>query len=142
MQNGLIKSPYDIKTGTFMSEPKKLELTIGERLAAIRIFDAFKGGLSTLSILLEDVKAFTITPEEWKAANLRKSPTDEDLAAMDPEARSKVNQTWNWDDVGSKEVTVQDPTLEYLVSAIKKKSDEGDVTLADVALITLDKKLK
>lgn len=108
---------------------KKLSLKIGERLAAIKMFDAFKGSLSTLAVLLEDVKPFAISDEEWKKANLVKTPN------------ADGTEQWKWDDVVEKEISIQPASVEYLKSEIKKKSDAGEATLADVALISLEKKL-
>lgn len=131
MPAGTIKSPYNLKTGTFMSEPTTVNLTIGERVAAMRLFDAFKGSLATLAVLLEDVKAFAVTDEEWKEAELVKTPGQDG------------RETWNWQEGKVvKDITVQSATSEYLKSAIKAKSDAGEVTLADVALATLEKKLQ
>lgn len=112
-----------------MSEAKTIELTIGERLAATKIFDTFKGSLTTLAVLLEDVKAFAVTDEEWGAANLVKTPN--------PDGTSN----WKWEDTGKKEISVQKETVEFLKNAIKAKNDAGEITIADVALIGLDKVL-
>lgn len=124
-----------------MAEEKKMTLTIGERLAAIKIFDLFKGSLSTLSVLLEDVRQFTITPEEWEQAELKKIPSDDALAAMEPDERAGINQTWNWQEKTPKEIALQPESAAYLKEEIKKKSDAGEVTLQDVSLVTLEKKL-
>ena len=113
-----------------MADPKTVNLTIGERIAALKLFDAFKGSLTTLATLLEDVKQFTITDEEWKEAGLVK--TDK------PDGTS----TWNWTEGKvNKEITLQQPSIDYLKQSIKTKSDAGEITLADVALSTLDAKL-
>lgn len=111
---------------------KKLKLSIGERVAAIKIFDAFKGSLVVLSVLLEDVKLVAITDAEWKKADLVKTKTQDGKS-----------EQWNWKEEGNeKEVNLQKESVEYLLAEIKKKSDAGELTLADAVLISLEKKLK
>lgn len=109
---------------------KTATFTVGERVAAMKIFDAFKGSISTLSIIMEDVKKFAVTKEEWDQAELTKVDGKDGA------------QTWNWKDtIVFKEIAMQNETAEYLKTAIKKKSDEGEITLADIALIELEKKI-
>lgn len=113
-----------------MSEAKTINLTIGERIAALKIFDGFKGSLATLATLIEDVKQFTISPEEWEKAE-RKVETNPD-----------GTENWKWEeDKVLKDVTMQEPTAQFLKDEIKKKSDAGEITLKDVALASLSKKL-
>lgn len=113
-----------------MSEAKTLSLTIGERVKALGILDGFKGSLATLATLLEDVKQFVVTDEEWTAADLVKTPT--------PDGK----ETWKWNESApEKEVTIQAPTVDVLKADIKTKSDANELTIADVALVSLDKKL-
>lgn len=111
-------------------EAKTINVTIGERMAALKLFDAFKGSLATLSTLLEDVKQFTVTEAEWKEANLIKTPSP-----------NGETEQWKWDDTIMKDVVLQPDTVKYLVEEIKKKSDAGEMTLADISLIALEKKL-
>lgn len=113
-----------------MSDAKTLNLTIGERIKALAILDSFKGSLATLAVLLEDVKDFAVSEEEWTAANLVKTP------------QADGTVTWKWDDVGAKDVKAQKATVDFLLDEIKKKSDANEITLADVSLISLDKKLR
>jgi hypothetical protein len=113
-----------------MSEAKTLNLTIGERVKALAILDGFKGSLATLATLLEDVKNFAISEEEWTAANLVKTP------------QADGTVTWKWDDTGEKPIEAQAATITFLKDEIKKKSDANEITLADVSLISLDKKLQ
>lgn len=113
-----------------MSEVKTFNLTIGERIAAIKIFDQFKGGLEMLRVLLEDVKNTTIAEAEWSDAKLVKTP------------KPDGSENWNWDDeVVKKDVTFHAETVAYLKGTIKAKSDAGEITLGDVALSTLETKL-
>lgn len=130
-----------------MTETKIVSLTLGERLAAIKIFDAFKGGLSTLSALIEDVKSFTITEDEWTKASLRKTPTDEEISRLTLDEKKEVVQSWKWEEKAAdgssleKEITLQNASLNYLKEEIQKKSDAGEITLGDIALVSLQKKL-
>lgn len=112
------------------TESKTVNLSIGERLAAIKIFDAFKGGLETLRVLLEDVKNLTISEAEWEEAKLVKTPG------------ANGDEQWNWQETVKKDVTLQGVAIDYLLNAIKAKSEAGEITLADIALSTLDTKLQ
>ncbi len=121
---------YELKEIKIMSEAKKITLTIGERLAAVKLFDAFKGSLSTLSTLIEDVKVFPMSEEEWTKAGLVKTPN------------ADGTENWKWSEEGNtKEIDVQEPTVQYLKDEIKKKSDAGEITISDIALSTLNSKL-
>ena len=124
VNKGLIKSPFNL------DKNMKLALSIGERLAALKIFDDFKGNLSTLAVLIDDVKLFTITEEEWKKAELVKTPVKDG------------QETWNWKENEPKEIEMQKESLAYLLAKIKEKSDDGEMTLADISLMSLEKKLK
>lgn len=110
---------------------KELQLTIAERLAAIKMFDEFKGGVTTLGAILDDVKGFAVTETEWEAAKLVKSKNEDN------------SESWKWEDAGSeKAVTLSQPSFDYLVAKIKAKSDAGELTLADKAVVSLEAKLK
>jgi hypothetical protein len=109
---------------------KKITLNIGERIAALKIFDAFKGNISTLATILDDVKQFTVTDEEWTNANLTKTATE------------KGTEVWRWNEGIQKELNLQRSTVEYLQSQIDAKSKANEITLADTNLVTLDSKLK
>ena len=131
LKQSKIKSPYFNKT---MS--KTATFTIGERLAALKIFDQFKGSISALSTLMDDVKQFPVTKEEWdtEGVNLIKTPVKG--------ADGQDNENWVWQDgVINKEITLQTDSVDYLLGEIRKKSDAGEITLADTALISIQKKL-
>lgn len=130
MKEKLIKSPYNFHTQRFMAESKTINLTIGERLAALKIFDAFEGSKAGLRALLEDVKQLPVTEDEWKEAGLIKTPAQDG------------QETWKWEEVVNKDVTFQPETIQILVGAIKNKSDSGKMTLQDIPLSTLDTKLQ
>lgn len=113
-----------------MTEAKTITLTIGERVAALKIFDAFKGSISTLATLLDDVKQFAVTAAEWEEAELVKTPN------------ADGTEQWKWNEEKClKEITIQDSSAKYLKDEINKKSDAGEITLADIALVSLEKKL-
>jgi hypothetical protein len=125
---------YKVINNKLMSETKTIELTIGERLAALKIFDLFKGSMVTMKALLDDVKQLPMTEEEWTKANLVKTPVPGTNGQPESEQ-------WKWDEVVKKEVTLQSETVEYLKAQIKSKSDAGEVTLSDVALVSLNDKI-
>lgn len=106
---------------------KTLTLTIGERLAALKIFDGFTGGsVLQLGAIMDDIKAFPITEEEWTAADRKIEKTE-------------TGETWKWDETKvNKDITLQDVSAEYLAKTISAKTD---VTAKDIHLVTLNKKL-
>lgn len=111
------------------SDPKAVTMNIGERVAALKLFDSYKGGLATLRVLLEDVKQLPISEEEWKEAELTKTEQPDG------------SETWKWNEKVNKDVTLQPESVEYLKNAIKVKSDDGEITLQDIPLSTLEQKL-
>lgn len=149
---------------------KTVSLTIGERLAAVKMFDAFKGSISVLATIMEDVKSFPVTEDEWVKANLTKVVTYKtvvnatekatfvtkeygvddtesraafELSATTPEETTTVEtENWKWNETDPKEISMKQETATYLVSEITKKSDAGEVTIADVPLVSLLSKLK
>ncbi len=94
-QSSPIKSTYNPITKDFMAEAKTISLTIGERVAALKLFDAFKGSISTLSTLMDDVKQFPVTTEEWEKANLVKTPNGDGT------------EQWKWDDANRQMVNLE-----------------------------------
>ncbi len=108
----------------------KITLTISERIAALSILNAFKGNLETMAALLEDIKQFPVTDEEWKKADKKETKIG-----------TEVQWTWDDDKGGLKEVELQEPTSNYLKDSIKQKDEAGEITFQDKALVSLNKKL-
>mgnify|MGYP001566965442 CR=1 FL=1 len=104
----------------------KLKLNISERLQALGILNAFKGGISDLAVIIEDIKQFPVTEEEWEKAELVKTETQ-----------------WSWNDVngGEKEIEIQSETKDYLKKTIKDKDEKKEIGLTEKALISLHQKL-
>lgn len=108
-------------------------MTIGERLAALRMFDAFKGSITQLASTLDDVKKIAITLDDWTAAGR--------VVTKNPEG----GESWSWNDDAEatfKEVELSSDAVEYLTTSIKAKSDSKEITIADKALISLNTKLQ
>ena len=115
----------------------KITLTIGERLAALKIFDSFKGNISELATILDDVKRLAINKEDWDKAG-RKI-----IRSKDAEGKDAESWQWNEEDKATyKEVELGSESVSYLLKSIKERSDKGEITLTDGALISLQKKLK
>lgn len=109
---------------------KELTLNISDRIAAMKLFDAFKGGITQLSTILEDVKKCVVTEDEWKAAKLVKKPNGDGT------------ENWQWEDPGSeKKIPLGQESIDYLKSAIKAKSDANELGLADRNILDLNAKL-
>lgn len=109
---------------------KTVNLTIGERAKAIEYLNGSQFNNSTLAVVLGDIKNIAITDEEWKDANLVKTPTPDG------------NERWTWDETFTKDVELDSATVDALLGIIGKKSDANELTLSDAAVLTLEKKLK
>lgn len=122
---------------------KSVTLTLGERVAAVGLLNIGKFNNSTLAVILDDIKKVAVTPEDWTAANLVKTPTDEEIAALPAEEKATARQSWKWDENEKTEKTIEleQGTVDALTEMIKEKSDAKELTLADGAMVTLQKKL-
>ncbi len=136
----LIKSNYNLNLGTFMA--KEIILTIGERLGAINILNAGKFSNEQLASVLDDIKKLAISEEDWKTANLTKTPSDEEVKNMSPEQRAITQQTWKWDEKVEKTLELTVETSALLLEKIREKSTNKELTLQDGALLTLQKKIQ
>lgn len=114
---------------------KKVKLNLSERMFAITIINAYKGGLETLAYLLDDSKKLGIVEEEWEAANRKKSP------ALDKDGNPQEVWAWNDEKGGEKEIELAKQTASYIAGEIEKKDKAGEYTVADKAAITLKEKL-
>lgn len=116
---------------------KTIELSISERVAASKIINDFKGNITQLSTLLDDIKKIAITEAEWEAAGLVKTPI------LDKDSQPTGQDQWNWTDHegAEKSIELDTDTVTYLTNDIKKRSDANEITIGDVALISLNKKL-
>lgn len=128
---GLIKSTYNPVTKDFMAS-KELQLTIGERLQALRLFDEFKGSITQMASIFDDCKACGVSEADFTAANMQKEYSPD---------KTTYNMTWT-EEGSEKAVSVTQEGVDYLLGKIKAKSDAGELTLADKATLTLDQKLK
>lgn len=114
-----------------MSKTKNISLNISERLSALSILNGYKGNLDTLAIILEDIRKFTISDEEWKKANKEEVPNGDSV-------------TWTWDNekAGLKDIEIEKETANFICSDIEKKDKTGEFTLQDRPYITLRDKVK
>lgn len=112
---------------------KTLSLTVSERMAAVKILNEYKGSLTGLSVLLDDVKKFVISDKEWAQAELVKTPSADGQS-----------ETWSWKDEKAqpKTIVAGAETIDFLNDYLKKGDEEKKFTLADTALISLAGKLK
>ena len=120
---------------------KKIEATLGERVAAISVLNEGKFSNSGLAAVLDDIKKLAITPEEWTAADLTKTPSDAEVAALPEDKRANVQQTWKWNETGVTELELGQETVDFLHTEIKRRGDASELKISDGNLISLDKKL-
>jgi hypothetical protein len=107
-----------------------INLTIGERLASLKILDSFKGSITELASVLEDVKRLVVTSAEWEAANRVIT-------------KNADGESWKWDEneKTNKGIELLPETIAYLTKTINDKSTKGEVTIADASLVSLQSKL-
>lgn len=130
---------------------KTIELNISERIFGLLLLNNFKGNLDVMSVILEDIKQFPISDEEWsKAEQLYtdnegveyKSKDDFEAAQRAiPEEKRGGAMKWNDEAGGLKAINIQKETGKYLIDTITEKSDKGELTLRDKAALTFKKKL-
>lgn len=108
----------------------KLSLIISERIEALKLLDGFRGKLSELAMLQDDMKVLNVKEEEWNKAERTITPVSGD-----------VRWTWNDEKGGEAELEVSKFTVDWLRDIIKRKDDAGEFTLADRHIITLKEKL-
>jgi len=108
-----------------------LQLNISERINALSVLNSFKGNLDKLAIVLDDIKGFPVTDEEWALAE----------RTTEPLADGNVQWRWNDEKGGLKSIEVDKVTVEYLKQVINEKNEKGDFGLSDKPFITLLEKL-
>ena len=113
----------------------KLNLSVSERIYSLAILNQFKGNLDELVGIMEDIKGFRMTDEEWEKAGKQVNT----IMGED----GKPITSWTWDDEkgGEKEIEISKATKEYLLGKIKEFNDKGQFALSDKAVITLSSKL-
>ena len=134
---------------------KKVSLNLSERYTALPILQDFKGKLSDLALILEDIKQFPITDKEWKKAerviSMKAKVKESGLVGMVNIEEFKVDTMekvddllqWNWNDEkgGEKAMELNDVTVSFIKNFINEKSEKGEIELADKVFITLLAKL-
>jgi len=113
----------------------KLLLNISERLYALALLNQFKGNIETMVDILEDVKGFKISDDDWVKAEKQVVPT------TDKDGNPASSWQWNDEKGGDKEIEIAKSTKDYLTAKIKELNDKGELTFQDRAVITLSGKL-
>ena len=114
---------------------KEFTFSLGDRVAMTNLFNDFKGSITQLAQISEDVKHVVITKEEWDKAEVKTIP-----AGKDKDGNDLIRQEWK-EEGNEKKITLDGATVDYLRAQIKKKSDAGELGFADLNLVALDKKL-
>ena len=110
---------------------KKLKLNISERLFALKYLDDFKGSVSMLAKVLDNVKQFGVTKEDWERAE-----------KVETKNGNSIQWQWNDEKGGLKEIEVDKDVVDYLAVTIDKVEKAGGFGLADKAVIDLKTKLE
>lgn len=133
----VIKPPekvrVDLQTYLKKTMSKEITLNIAERDAATKLFNEFRGGLSQMALISEDVKNIVITKDEYDRA-------EKVAAGEDDKGAPIFNYSFKQEDA-EKKMTVCAETIEYLRSKIAAKSEAKEFTFGDMATVSLDKKL-
>lgn len=108
-----------------------ITLNISERVNALKVLNAFKGNLDKLAIILEDIKGFPVTDEEWQKAE----------RVITPQADGQEFWRWNDEKGGEKSIEISLITAEYLKTTINEMDAKGEFTVSDKPYISLLKKL-
>jgi len=114
----------------------KLFLTVSERIYALALLNQFKGNLETLIDVIEDVKGFRMTDEEWAKADKQVN------TVMGEDGKPITSWTWNDEKGGEKGIEITKATKDFLTEKIKEANDKGQFTFQDRAAITLSDKLE
>lgn len=114
----------------------KFSLNISERIYALALLNQFKGTLDELVDIMEDIKGFRMTEEEWTKADKQINTT------MGENGQPITSWTWNDEKGGEKEIEITKATKDYLAEKIKEANEKGQFTLQDRAAITLSEKLE
>lgn len=114
---------------------KEISLSVGERLRCIQLFNGFKGDIATLSNIIDDVKKFSIDEDESKLLEI------ETITTKDKDGNDVPSIKWNQEKEVPVTLSLERETIDYLTGEIKKKSDAKEITLTDMPLIELNKKL-
>lgn len=110
---------------------KTLQLNISERLFALKYLDDFKGSVSMLSKILDEVKKFGVTKEDWEKAEKNELKNGD-----------QIQWTWSDEKGGLKAIEVDEEILTYLKISIDKNEKEKGFGLADKAVVGLRTKLE
>lgn len=114
---------------------KTISLNISERLSSLSVLNGFKGNLDKLAVILEDIKLFSVSEEEWEKAE-RKVTT-----VKNKDGEDEAQWTWKDELGGEKEIAIAETTASFLRETIKEKNEKGEFTLQDRPFITLLAKL-
>ena len=110
---------------------KTIELQITERILLLGIFNQVKGDIETLSAVLDDVKAVSMSEDEKKEVNFREVKNEEGQVV-----------SFAWDKSEPKEITLSEKTIKFVNKFIEDKSKAQELTLADSPLLEIINKLK
>ena len=110
----------------------KIKLTVTERLLALGLLNEFKGTLSDMAEITDDVKkdsTLAFGEAETKELNLTQDVT-------------KNTVTWDLKKAKDVDVELSKTSIDYLLKVIEDKDKAGEFTLNDGAVLLLRDKLK
>jgi hypothetical protein len=124
-----------------------MQLTLKERLFIYALLDGYKGGISKIKQISEDIKNVAITVDEWKEAGRVNTIEVEGVSTDYPFGDESVDNIlkdggkfvgYKWDEAKVlKEIEFQGDTTEYITEKLKEIDSKGEVSLKDTEIVSL-----
>lgn len=105
-----------------------ITLKIKERLYLTGVLNSYKGSLSGLAYILEDIRKVNLTGEEKLYIGLREEPVGSGVI--------------KWDIENDIEIELSQVTKEFVKEYIQKKDEEQTIEVGDEPLIHILKKIE
>lgn len=110
-----------------------IKFTLEERFALEKILNSFKGSISLLALVLEDIKKISLTKEDLK--NIEGKYVPRDGGVMFEYKLSKSH-------LGEKDIDLHEDVAGFIIKSIEEKSTKGELTIHDKELINIKEKLE
>lgn len=112
---------------------KTISLNLLEKASGKQLLDAFKGSLSDLAVIFEDIKKFVITKEEIESIKVDGAVPD--VNGNIPLSDKKAEETIT-------EIELNNETIDYLKATISEMDKKKEFSLKNTAILTLLEKIK
>ena len=110
-----------------------IQFTLEERFAVERILNSFKGSISLLALVLEDIKKISLSKEEVKKIEGKYVPRDGGVMFEYKLSRSHLL---------TKDIDLHEDVAGFIIKSIEDKSIKNEITIRDKELINIKEKLE